>query len=287
MSASKRIVVCGGNGFLGSRICKSAVAKGWEVKSISRSGEPKWASVTSSSIPPPWAHKVTWERADLLKPASYAPLLEKADCVVHSMGILIEADYKKIVSGQESPFSALKRAFSEKDSCQNPLARKNGDLFPPDSNGQLTYEIMNRDSATALAHEASKHRVPVFVYISAAGGAPILPQRYIKTKRDAESAISSDFPLIRSIFFRPGFLYDTSRSFTVPLAAMTGLSAAFNSITGGIFGGLMGAAGVKPLKADVVADAVVQAICENEAKGPVEVEEIENLAKKAWRKSML
>lgn len=34
MSAVKRLVVCGGNGFLGSRICKFAVARGWDVTSI-------------------------------------------------------------------------------------------------------------------------------------------------------------------------------------------------------------------------------------------------------------
>jgi nucleoside-diphosphate-sugar epimerase len=33
-AAKKRLVVAGGNGFLGSRICKSAVARGWEVTSI-------------------------------------------------------------------------------------------------------------------------------------------------------------------------------------------------------------------------------------------------------------
>jgi nucleoside-diphosphate-sugar epimerase len=34
MAAVKKIVVCGGNGFLGSRICKSAVERGWDVTSI-------------------------------------------------------------------------------------------------------------------------------------------------------------------------------------------------------------------------------------------------------------
>ncbi len=33
-AAKKKIVVAGGNGFLGSRICKSAVARGWDVTSI-------------------------------------------------------------------------------------------------------------------------------------------------------------------------------------------------------------------------------------------------------------
>ena len=37
-AAKKKIVVAGGNGFLGSRICKSAVARGWDVTSL-RFGE--------------------------------------------------------------------------------------------------------------------------------------------------------------------------------------------------------------------------------------------------------
>jgi hypothetical protein len=33
-TVKKKIVVAGGNGFLGSRICKSAVARGWDVTSV-------------------------------------------------------------------------------------------------------------------------------------------------------------------------------------------------------------------------------------------------------------
>lgn len=32
--AAKKIVVAGGNGFLGTRICKYAVARGWDVVSL-------------------------------------------------------------------------------------------------------------------------------------------------------------------------------------------------------------------------------------------------------------
>jgi len=243
--------------------------------------------VTAYSTPPAWAHKVTWERADILKPSTYSPLLKNADFVVHSMGILLEADYKGVISGRESPMAGLQRAFSStKGGSQNPLTRKaNEDLKPQD--GQLTYELMNRDSAITLAEEANKEKVSAFIYISAAGGAPVLPGRYIQTKREAESTISSQFPTMRGVFIRPPFLYDSSRAITVPLAAMTGLGAVFNSVTGGIFGGIMGAAGVKPLRADLVADAVVEALSDQTVKGPVEAKEIEQLAEHAWRKSML
>jgi hypothetical protein len=49
----------------------------------------------------------------------------------------------------------------------------------------------------------------------------------------------------------------------------------------------MGAAGATPLKADVVAEAVVEALSDESTKGPVEVKEIEELAQKGWRKGML
>ncbi|KAI2630934.1 NAD(P)-binding protein [Hypoxylon sp. NC1633] len=290
--STKRLIVCGGSGFLGSRICKYGIERGWEVTSITRSGEPKWSAITSSDSPPQWAHKVTWERADILRPATYAPLLKNADFVVHSMGILLEADYKGVVSGQQSPLAGLRKAFAAEAQPGNPLERSvpddtNQDIRPPETKEQLTYENMNRDSAIMLAKQAAKENVSTFVFISAAGGAPVLPSRYITTKREAESTIASEFPRMRSLFIRSPVLYDTSRPITVGMAAMTGVGAAFNGLTRGVLGSFMGAAGIKPLKVDVVAEAVVEALGDTSVKGPVEMAEIEELANRAWRKTML
>ncbi|KAJ9158449.1 NAD(P)-binding protein [Coniochaeta hoffmannii] len=295
-SAAKKLVVCGGNGFLGSRICKFAVARGWDVTSISRSGEPHWSSVSSSSTPPQWSQKVYWERADILKPASYTALLKDADYVVHSMGILLEADYKGVISGRESPIAGLRKAFSSAPRpSANPLERgatSAADLRPPESSGnggsqQMTYEIMNRDSAILLARLAAEQSAEAFCYVSAAGGAPVLPSRYITTKREAEEVIAREFPSMRGVFVRPPIMYDSARPVTVGLAAATGAGALFNTITGGVLKGFMGSAGVKPLKVDVVAQAVVEALSDESVKGPVEVPELEALAAKSWRKNML
>lgn len=204
------------------------------------------------------------------------------------MGILLEADYKGAISGRESPIAGLQRAFSaKKEGSQNPLTRKKGeDLKSGEKDGQFTYELMNRDSAITLAKEASEQNVKAFAFISAAGGAPVLPRRYIETKREAESTIASEFPKMRSLFLRPGMLYDSSRAITIPLAAATGLGAVFNGVTGGMFGGFLGAAGTKPLKADVVAEAVIEGLSDESVKGPVETSEIEILAQTGWRKGM-
>jgi hypothetical protein len=49
----------------------------------------------------------------------------------------------------------------------------------------------------------------------------------------------------------------------------------------------MGAGGLRPLKVDDVADAVVEAVEDGEVRGVVDVEGLERLAAVAWRKGML
>jgi hypothetical protein len=206
------------------------------------------------------------------------------------MGILLEVDYKGVLAGKESIFSGLGRAFSptKLGSAGNPLNREPGaELGKGEKGRQLTYELMNRDSAIALAQESQREGVSTFVYISAAAGAPLLPARYISTKREAESTIASELVKLRSIFVRPGFLYDSSRKFTLPIAASGMVGSTVNDMVGGSLTKLFGAAVEKPLKADLVADAVVEAIAEEDTKGVLGTKEIEALAAKAWRKTML
>ncbi len=235
-------------------------------------------------------------------------MLNDADAVVHSMGILLEADYKGVITGKESPWSGLSRAFSAtKGGSQNPLDRKEGEaLEPQEKDGQLTYELMNRDSgrkvsverrksliltdvfpAITLAQEAFSQNVPSFVFISAAAGAPMLPKRYITTKRDAEFTIAFSLPKLRSIFIRPGFLYDSSRMFTMPIAAAGSVGNMVNSMIGGRLSWIAGAAVEKPLKPDLVAEAVVEAIEDSSVRGVVGTSDIEALATVSWRRGML
>lgn len=64
------------------------------------------------------------------------------------MGILLEADYKGVLQGKEPVWSGLQRAFSStKMGSQNPLeAKEDVELKPQEKDGQVTYELMNRDS---------------------------------------------------------------------------------------------------------------------------------------------
>jgi hypothetical protein len=112
-----------------------------------RSGNPHWPSISSSPTAPEWSTSVSWQKGDVLDPSSYTSHLDGADAVIHTMGILLEADYKGVVSGRESPIAGLKRAFSAtKQGTQNPLGAKGETLRPLEKDGQITYEIMNRDT---------------------------------------------------------------------------------------------------------------------------------------------
>ncbi|KAB8069443.1 hypothetical protein BDV29DRAFT_50878 [Aspergillus leporis] len=286
--ATKRVVVAGGNGFLGSRICRSAVARGWSVTSLSRSGEPRWDSISSSRERPTWASSVEWAKADMLKPETYKAFLSGATAVVHSMGIILEADYKGVVQGREPIICGLQRAFtSSKLGSQNPLQRREGEaLIAKERDGQLTYELMNRDSAIALAQETSNEHVPTFVFISAAAGAPVLPSRYITTKREAETAISTRLPELRSIFMRAPFMYDSSRKFTLPIALGSFIGSQFNELLGNRLD-VLGTMVTKPFQVDMVGEAVVEAMEDETVRGAVGTKKIEALSTKAWRKSML
>jgi uncharacterized protein YbjT (DUF2867 family) len=141
-------------------------------------------------------------------------------------------------------------------------------------------------SAIILAKAAKEAGVSTFVYISAAAAPPVIPSRYLITKRVAESTISTHFSSLRGVYLRPGLLYDQSRSFTMPLAFATRVSATANDLVGGILTPLMGAGALKPLAADAVADAVLEAIDDPSIKGPIEVKEIDELAQRAWRTNM-
>ncbi|SCU90509.1 LADA_0F04610g1_1 [Lachancea dasiensis] len=189
------ILVFGGNGFLGRRICQTAIERGFEVTSLSRSGTPP---PVKSLWDKEWTGKVNWRRCDVLNPRSYSKYLERADNVVHSIGILLEnSSYKAQINGQT--------AFDAKKLLQwgaNPL----------NNNPNFTYDVMNRQSALTLAQEFAKpqynSKLKTMTYISADRSFPGIPSGYIDSKRAAESGILQLEAELRPILARPGFMYD-------------------------------------------------------------------------------
>jgi hypothetical protein len=76
------------------------------------------------------------------------------------MGILLEADYKGVIQGKEPVWAGLQRAFSgTKQGSRNPLEEKEGSSADSmERDGQVTYELMNRDSGESIHLSPSFHQ---------------------------------------------------------------------------------------------------------------------------------
>jgi nucleoside-diphosphate-sugar epimerase len=74
---TEKIIVLGGSGFVGSAICKAAVARGIEAVSLSRLGRPTYIDS--------WVDQVTWVAGDVFY-ADWDGLLRGATAVVSTLG---------------------------------------------------------------------------------------------------------------------------------------------------------------------------------------------------------
>ncbi|KAH1161118.1 hypothetical protein GYH30_000144 [Glycine max] len=88
---SERIVVLGGNGFVGSSICKAAVSKGIEVISLSRSGRPTYSGA--------WVDQVTWISGDVFY-VNWDEVLVGATAVVSTLGGFGSEEQMKRINGE-------------------------------------------------------------------------------------------------------------------------------------------------------------------------------------------
>ncbi|BGP37919.1 hypothetical protein JCM10450v2_001856 [Rhodotorula kratochvilovae] len=204
-----KVCIFGGNGFVGSAIARKAVARGWSVVSVSRSGRP---FATPAGHSPAWVNEVEWRKGSPFDPSTYDSLLPSCDALVSTLGTLLETPYKE--QGIARPLSVLKAlAENATGSRGNPLAKEGR---------ERSYERLNRDSALQLFDAFHSSRSPTsaaaspspFVFISAEDiFRPFVPARYIQTKRDAEAqlwqrAVADDpTPSVRPVFVRPSLMY--------------------------------------------------------------------------------
>ncbi|GAA6003201.1 hypothetical protein JCM10207_001797 [Rhodosporidiobolus poonsookiae] len=302
-----RLTIFGGAGFVGSSVARKAVARGWTVTSVSRSGAP---FRTPAGHAPSWVDKVQWHRGDVFRPSSYSALLADSDAVVTTLGVLFERDYKTDSPGQGvSPLKVVRNVLeSAAGGRGNPLDRQAR---------ERSYERINRDSALTLFRAFSSSlpspspfpspspSTPAsspFVFISAEDiFRPFVPARYITSKREAEEEMSrlaleaegEAGRRVRPVFVRPSLMYHPHLSppSTLPatlLEASSRLSALLPSslhlpflrpspssfpssapppATASI-GGLLS---IPPIHVDAVGEAVCRAIEDGSVRGAVGV----------------
>ena len=193
-------------------------------------------------------HHVSWHRASAFEPEQYRDLLSDRTAVVHSLGILLEdAGYKKAIKdgnvfgvaravgaslfGGPAPLRGkeeMRRGYEgmNRDSgeyCPRGVfvvslvcGRQSADeaaLTVLDTYlDRLSSSSASSTSASAVSTPSATDPSPAFVYISAADAfRPLIPARYLETKREAEAGIAVRCAEhadkgVRGIYMRPGTL---------------------------------------------------------------------------------
>lgn len=172
---------------------------------------------------PPYC-QVEWRRADALLPETYSDILPKVGAVVHTLGTLLEdGKYKSalahgnvidlvgaIAGGGGNPLDRVPQRCS-----YEVINRDSGALFPEllyKTPPQYEFGSLNSALRACEAFKSSKPdpgvtHIRPFIYISAEDiFRPLVPARYIETKREAEQRINKllrDHPNHRSVFIRP------------------------------------------------------------------------------------
>ncbi|KAH9005274.1 mitochondrial protein [Lactarius hatsudake] len=222
--ALNKLLVVGGNGFIGSAVCRVALRHGYQVTSISSSGRP---FQTPKGHTPAWTKKVEWLTADALRPETYSHLLPGVSAVVHTLGTLLaDTNYKDALRRQDLASAAGSIFRSLTSAGGNPLEEH-----------QNAYETLNRDSAVRVAtafvnsdvdHAGTQHPRP-FVYISAEDiFRPVIPAAYIETKREAEEQVERVVGGRNKLSW--GLVYHPHlRPYTATMAALLDLSSTVQS----------------------------------------------------------
>ncbi|QRV85944.1 mitochondrial protein [Ceratobasidium sp. AG-Ba] len=197
--------------------------EGNKHKRDSSSGQPYR---TPKGHTPAWANKVNFHKASALDPSTYRTLIEPCTAVVHTLGILLESPrYKPAV--RSSSIGGLVSAFGHAwglGAAGNPLTR-------PLPGEEGTYEQINTEAAlkvleTYISFTSAAGPARPFVYISAEDiFRPLVPARYIESKRAAEAAITRE-GRVRGVYLRPGLMYHPhTRPLTTPVATLLDISA--------------------------------------------------------------
>ncbi|KAJ9147420.1 hypothetical protein P3X46_029585 [Hevea brasiliensis] len=101
---TEKLLVLGGNGFVGSHICREALGHGLIVSSLSRSGR--------SSLPDSWADSIVWHQGDLLSPDSLKHALNGVTSVISCVGGFGSNSYMYKINGSAN-INAIKAASEQ------------------------------------------------------------------------------------------------------------------------------------------------------------------------------
>jgi len=214
--AGKKLLVLGGGGFVGSEVCRIAVARGYQVTSLSRRGQnPDPGDKRLASV--------QWVKGNAADLDTVKTLVSESDAVIHAIGLLFDVN---------SGLTGLNIVVSGSNSV-------------PDE--ESTYDTVTRKTAFNLIDAVQqKFRLPwestltpvLFVSAAEAGWpevtlgeqveniAPAWLREYLTAKRAVEAKLSSAPEVIRPVIFRPSLIWDWTKFDVLPVIPVFNLLSA-------------------------------------------------------------
>jgi len=105
-----KLLVLGGNGFVGTHVCQEALARHVPVVSISRSGRPAAAAAAAAAHDHhPWMNDVNWIQGDILHPERWKHALQEVSAVISCVGAL-GSNQKMLKINGEANIAAINAA---------------------------------------------------------------------------------------------------------------------------------------------------------------------------------
>jgi len=225
-----KIIVVGGTGSVGERICKHATNRQHNVWSLSKNfpysfphGWTKWYHPVEDNEDKPWPLFMTWRRFNILRPFASGQMisdLSGANTMVHCVG-----------QQRPTPMGYSPYSESDKDDEYHALHEALTRLrnYSEKPTPEKEFEDTNTRSVKCSLEMAKHLNVKNFVYISASGVFPTWPwvfgEKFLDCKQSAEEILGGDHfcndgtPMNIAIL-RPRFIYSERKPFTSALALL-------------------------------------------------------------------
>jgi len=255
---ANKLLVIGGNGFVGREVCKNAVKAGYKVTSLSRRGEcPKPGDELLS--------QVEWRAGNALDKAVVSKMVGEADAVVHCIGLLFDVD-----SGLKilNTFTSASGSKPDDSSTYDRITRETMFNVVDAINGKLTLLPPPLGTPMPMAFiscaEAGWPDVQFGEQVEEAS--PDWLKRYLAAKRSVEAKLASTNKL-RPIIYRPSLIWDWKKFDVLPVIPVFNIASA------------LGVPFIdKTVRVEDLGKAIVAGLVDAEVSGVQRFAQIESLA---------
>ena len=255
-----KLLVIGGNGYVGREVCKNAVQLGYAVTSLSRRGECPDAN-------DPFLSQVDWRAGNALDKPTIKAAVGKADAVVHAIGLLFDVDsgltfLNTFTSYSQSTPDASESTYDRitRETMFNVIDAVQGDLtkLPPPLGKQIPLAFVS-------CAEAGWPDVQFGDRVEAA--APEWLVRYLAAKRAVEAKLMGSSKL-RPIMFRPSLIWSWDKLDVLPVIPVFNIASA------------LGVPFIdKTIRVEELGKAIVAGLADEGVRGVQRFPEMEDLAK--------